>query len=117
MSFHSQDFLFRQIQQLQITLESCQEQLAMITETLNNVRFTTREDSQLTRQFNMMQSPSDSSPNPRFRQRMDRKKTPEFRKPRDGKRRVALTQIPTNEASRNLDLYRQNALISKATSS
>ena len=123
----SEDRIHRRIQKLQLFLESMQEELQYLTEDLNEVTITRgRNVSSLTKQFNMLSSPSES-PNPRNQKRISRKDTPEFRRvyevnddnrtdtPEhmrvpaaqiDQRRRIQPTLVPKDNVKGNLELHR-----------
>ena len=93
-----EDRIFRQIRQLQLALTNCQDQLSLITDELSTLNLSEpRQISSLTRQFNLMTSPSSFDSN----KRRDSKKTPE--QIRAEKRRVQPTHLGS--------LHRSNALL------
>ena len=69
--------LHKRLIKLAILLETCQDELATLTNELSDVSIAKNQASSLTQQF-MAMSPSDPSPNPRQYKKRDVKNTPAF---------------------------------------
>ena len=72
-----EDTIHKRLRKLAILLETCQDELATLTNELSDVSIEKNQPSSLTQQF-MAMSPSDPSPNPRQYKKRDRKQTPAF---------------------------------------
>ena len=106
-----EDRIQMQLHQLTLTLTSAMDQLSGITNALNGVTFIERKPSALTRQFELIQSPSDYDRT----KRRDMKPTPEMMKRDGGKRRVPLIPVSPKDTNRGLELFRSNAIIPNQT--
>ena len=72
-----EDTIHKRLRKLAILLETCQDELATLTNELSDVSIAKNQPSSLTQQF-MALSPSDPSPNPRQYKKRDVKNTPAF---------------------------------------
>ena len=127
-----EDTIHKRLRKLAILLETCQDELATLTNELSDVSIAKNQPSILTQQF-MAMSPSDPSPNPRQYKKRDVKNTPAFvrqvqeveedarlnetpqhlRVPSaqpNEKRRLKPTLIPKEDTPGNLELHRGYAI-------
>ena len=126
-----EDTIHKRLRKLAILLETCQDELATLTNELSDVSIAKNQPSSLTQQF-MAMSPSDPSPNPRQYKKRDRKQTPVFvrqvqeveedarpnetpqhlRVPsaRPEKKRIQPTLVPRQQTPGNLELHRGYAI-------
>ena len=127
-----EDTIHKRLRKLVILLETCQDELATLTNELSDVSIAKNQPSSLTQQF-MALSPSDPSPNPRQYKKRDVKNTPAFvrqvqeveedarlketpqhlRVPSaqpNEKRRLKPTLIPKDNTPGNLELHRGYAI-------
>ena len=127
-----EDTIHKRLRKLAILLETCQDELATLTNELSDVSIAKNQPSSLTQQF-MAMSPSDPSPNPRQYKKRDVKNTPAFvrqvqeveedarlketpqhlRVPSaqpNEKRRLKPTLIPKENTPGNLELHRGYAI-------
>jgi len=127
-----EDTIHKRLRKLAILLETCQDELATLTNELSDVSIAKNQPSSLTQQF-MALSPSDPSPNPRQYKKRDVKNTPAFvrqvqeveedarlketpqhlRVPSaqpNEKRRLKPTLIPKENTPGNLELHRGYAI-------
>ena len=90
------DSIHRRLRKLSILLETCQDELATLTNELSDVTIEKNQPSSLTQQF-MALSPSDPSPNPRELKKRDTRPTPPFvrkvQEVNDGKKRIQPTLV------------------------
>ena len=84
-----EDTIHKRLRKLAILLETCQDELATLTNELSDVSIAKNQASSLTQQF-MAMSPSDPSPNPRELKKRDTRPTPPFirevKEVKDGKK-------------------------------
>ena len=121
-----EDTIHKRLRKLAILLETCQDELATLTNELSDVSITKNQASSLTQQF-MAMSPSDPSPNPRQYKKRDRKQTPAFvrqvqeveedARPNETpqhlqpeKKRIQPTLVPRQPTPGNLELHRSYAI-------
>lgn len=124
-----EDAIHRRLRKLSILLETCQDELATLTNELSDVSITKNQPSSLTQQF-MAMSPSDPSPNPRQQKRQALRPTPEFvrrqvrevdgarlketpqhlRVPSAQPKRIQPTLVPKDDTPGNLELHRSYAI-------
>eukprot|EP00944_MAST-04C_sp_MAST-4C-sp1_P002649 g2649.t1 len=126
-----EDTIHKRLRKLAILLETCQDELATLTNELSDVSIEKNQPSSLTQQF-MAMSPSDPSPNPRQYKKRDRKQTPAFVKEvqeveegarlkqtpqhlrvpsaQPEKKRIQPTLVPPSDAPGNLELHRGYAI-------
>ena len=126
-----EDTIHKRLRKLAILLETCQDELATLTNELSDVSIAKNQASSLTQQF-MAMSPSDPSLNPRQYKKRDRKQTPAFvrqvqeveegARPNETpqhlrvpsaqpeKKRIQPTLVPRQPTPGNLELHRSYAI-------
>ena len=126
-----EDTIHKRLRKLAILLETCQDELATLTNELSDVSIAKNQASSLTQQF-MAMSPSDPSPNPRQYKKRDVKNTPAFvrqvQEVEEGarlketpqhlrvpsaqpeKKRIQPTLVPRQQTPGNLELHRGYAI-------
>ena len=91
-----EDTIHKRLRKLAILLETCQDELATLTNELSDVSIEKNQPSSLTQQC-MAMSPSDPSPNPRELKKRDTRPTPPFirkvQEVKDGKKRIQPTLV------------------------
>ena len=123
-----EDTIHKRLRKLAILLETCQDELATLTNELSDVSIAQNQPSSLTQQFMALSSsPSSETPNPRQYKKRDRKQTPAFvrqvqeveqdarpnKTPQHSqpeKKRIQPTLVPPSDAPGNLELHRGYAI-------
>ena len=123
-----EDTIHKRLRKLAILLETCQDELATLTNELSDVSIAQNQPSSLTQQFMALSSsPSSETPNPRQYKKRDRKQTPAFVKEvqeveegarlkqtpqhsQPEKKRIQPTLVPPSDAPGNLELHRGYAI-------
>ena len=128
-----EDTIHKRLRKLAILLETCQDELATLTNELSDVSIEKNQPSSLTQQFMALSSsPSSETPNPRQYKKRDRKQTPAFVKEvqeveegarlkqtpqhlrvpsaQPEKKRIQPTLVPPSDAPGNLELHRGYAI-------
>ena len=96
-----EDDLQKRLRKLAVLIETCSDELAIIRTTLSNVELVPRRTSELTKQFELLKSPSYSPP----LKRRDMKETPPLVREVKEKRRIKPTLV-TDSPPGNLELKR-----------
>ena len=97
-----EDDLQKRLRKLAVLIETCSDELAIIRTTLSNIELVPRRTSELTKQFELLKSPS-YSPEPK---RRDMKDTPPAVREVKEKRRIKPTLMTGESPPGNLELKR-----------
>ena len=100
------DSIHRRLRKLSILLETCQDELATLTNELSDVSIEKNQPSSLTQQF-MAMSPSDPSPNPRELKKRDTRPTPRLseKSRNDGKKKRIQPTLVRHHLKENTRSY------------